>query len=250
MERQQRELPWYKKWFDENYLLLYHHRNTKDAEEQVELINYTLCPGKNCSILDLGCGEGRYSVFFRDRGFKVLGVDISETLIRSGKKKYPHLDLVVGDMRAIPVFPGKFDIVLSLFTSFGYFEKDEENRKVLCSVHQSLKPGGIFWLDFLNPHHVEKNVVPENSSRISSCIYAIEKRKIEGNRIVKDIYFKDNRCETIKHYKESVRLFTRGELEDMMKKTGFGLSGCFGNYRGEEWDVDSERTIICGRKAN
>lgn len=250
MERLQRDIPWYKKWFDENYLLLYRHRNIDDAKEQVKLINFTLCPGSNCSILDIGCGEGRYSVFFREQGFRVVGVDISETLIRSGKKKYPHLDLVVGDMKNIPVIPGGFDIVLSLFTSFGYLEEDEENRNVLRSIHQALKPGGIFWLDFLNSHQVGKHLVPENSSRISSSLQVIEKRKIEAKRVVKDIYFMDDRHEMKKHYKESVRLFSRLELEEMMEKTGFRAAGCFGNYRGEEWTVDSERTIIYGRKAN
>jgi len=250
MERLQRELPWYGKWFDENYLLLYRHRNMDDAKEQAELINFTLYPRKNCSILDLGCGEGRYSVLFREQGFKVVGVDISEILIRSGKKKFPHLNLVVGDMSAIPIIPEKFDIVLSLFTSFGYLEEDEENQKVLCSIHQSLRPGGIFWLDFLNSQQVGKNLVPENSSRISPAVQVVEKRYIEGNRIIKDIYFNDNNRSMTKHYKESVRLFSRLELEDMMKKTGFRVAGCFGNYRGEEWSVDSDRTIIYGRKAN
>ncbi|MCI0471490.1 MAG: class I SAM-dependent methyltransferase, partial [Candidatus Aminicenantes bacterium] len=136
MKRQQKEIPWYKNWFDENYLLLYKHRNSDDAREQAALIQRILNPGKNCTILDLGCGEGRYTPFFKNRGCRIYGMDLSGTLLRNAKTKYPRLDLVLGDMRDIPFLPGKFDLILSLFTSFGYFERDEENRLVLDSVYR------------------------------------------------------------------------------------------------------------------
>lgn len=248
MERLQQEVPWYRDWFDENYLLLYQHRDNDDAKEQVDLIIDTLNPTKNSLILDLGCGEGRYACFFKSLGYWVLGLDLSATLIRRGKEKYPHLNLVVGDMRAIPTAPGKFDLILSLFTSFGYFEEDKENEKVLASVCRSLKPGGVFWLDFLNANNIENNLVPENTSHITPFFQVVEKRKIAGRRIIKDIYLRNREQRTIKRYKESIRLFTKSELEMMMEQTGFLPEGCFGNYRGEEWAEESERTIIFGRK--
>ncbi len=243
MEKLQRELPWYKKWFDENYLLLYRHRDVEDAREQVSLIIDSLKPAKGSSILDLGCGEGRYTVFFKDRGYRVLGLDLSEKLINCGKKKYPRLNLVKGDMRAIP---GRFDLILSLFTSFGYFEDDNENQQVVCSVYRSLNPGGVFWLDFLNPQYIKNNLVAESFTRISPRIMVQEKRKIKDGRIIKDIFFEEKGLK--KHYRESVRLYTRRELEEILERSGFRLAGCFGSYRGEEWHQDSERTIVYGRK--
>jgi ubiquinone/menaquinone biosynthesis C-methylase UbiE len=248
MESMQREVPWYKKWFDENYLLLYQHRNFEDAREQVRLIMDTLKLQKGSIILDLCCGEGRYTILFREFGYRVMGLDLSEIFIIRGKEKYPRLNLVVADMGAIPVLPGRFDLVLSLFTSFGYFEEDEENEKMIDEVHRSLKPGGFFWLDFLNTHYIENNLLPENSSQISPSLRVVEKRKIKDRRIIKDIFFQDSQREVTGRHKESVRLFTRNELEIMMKKTGFQVAGCFGNYRGDAWNGDSERTILVGRK--
>jgi SAM-dependent methyltransferase len=170
-------------------------------------------------------------------------LDLSKTLIKYGKKNDPQLNLVVGDMRHIP---GRFNLILSLFTSFGYFDKDEENERVIRSVYQSLYPGGSYWLDFLNRDYVEKNLVPGNVSRLPSGIKVLETRKIAGGRIIKDIYFKKNGTE--KCYQESVRLFTPQDLERMFQKNGFRVENCFGDYNGNPCSPDSERTILVGKK--
>jgi SAM-dependent methyltransferase len=237
------EKPWYVEWFDENYLEVYRHRNTDDAKKQVQLIINTLRLAKTGTILDLGCGEGRYTAILKDQGFRVLGLDLSKTLVKFGKKNDQELDLVVGDMRFIP---GRFDLILSLFTSFGYFEEDRENERVIQSVYHSLEPGGIFWLDFLNAGYVKKNLVPQSISRLSSGIEVLEKRKIAYHRIIKDIYFKKNNME--KCYKESVRLFTRQDLEQMFYNSGFRVVHCFGDYNGNPCTTGSERTILVGKK--
>jgi SAM-dependent methyltransferase len=176
-------------------------------------------------------------------GFRVTGLDLSEILVTHGREKYPQLDLRVGDMRSIP---GKFDLILSLFTSFGYFETDEENEEVVRSVYEALNPNGVYWLDFLNAQEVESNRVPESVSQLSPEIRVIENRKIENGRIIKDIHFKNNgegRC-----YTESVRLFTCDQLEKMFKKSGFHLEHCFGDYQGSQWTSESPRTILIGKK--
>ncbi len=243
MRQQKRETPWFQQWFDENYLILYRHRNRREAKKQVQLIIDTLNPSKDTTILDLACGEGRYTVLFDEMGYRVTGLDLSETLVARGREKYPQLDLKVGDMRHIP---GKFDLILSLFTSFGYFETDEENEEVVRSVYEALNPGGVYWLDFLNAQEVESNLVPESVSQLSPEVRVIENRKIENGRIIKDIHFKNNGEE--KCYTESVRLFTCDQLKKMFKKFGFQLKHCFGDYRGTEWTPESPRTIMVGIK--
>lgn len=243
MRQQNAETPWFQQWFDENYLILYRHRNRSEARKQVQLIIDTMNPSKDTAILDLACGEGRYTALFDKMGYRVTGLDLSETLVTRGREKCPQLDLRVGDMRSIP---GKFDLILSLFTSFGYFETDEENEEVLCSVYKALNPKGVYWLDFLNAQEVESNLVPESVSQLSPEIRVIENRKIENGRIIKDIHFKNNgeeRC-----YTESVRLFTCSQLREMFKRTGFQLEHCFGDYRGSQWTPESPRTILVGLK--
>jgi SAM-dependent methyltransferase len=243
MLKRNKEKPWFMEWFDENYRMLYRHRNSDDAGEQVCLIIDTLKPDKNTAILDLGCGEGRYAAIFKKKGYRVFGLDLSETLVKIGKQKKPYLDLMVGDMRAIP---GWFDLILSLFTSFGYFDTDAENEAALSSVYQALNPGGYYWLDFLNDQYVKNNLVPETHTRLYSGIEVLEKRKIIKGRVVKDIHFKDNGVD--KHYRESVRLFSPGCLEKMFHRVGFRIVRCFGDYQGSSCSPDTERAIIVGRK--
>lgn len=244
MNPEKEKTPWYEQWFDENYLVLYCHRNRCDAEEQVRLIIDTLDLHVENTILDLACGEGRYTALFNDLGYGVTGMDLSETLVNCGKERYPGLSLEVGDMRDIH---GKYDAVLSLFTSFGYFDSDEENEKVLHSVFNALNPGGAFWLDFLNAQQVEESLVPRSVTRFSPGIEVVENRKIEKGRIIKDIHFSNHGEE--KHYKESVRLFTCADLEQMFERTGFRITEGFGDYRGGPWNPHSPRTILVGRKS-
>jgi len=264
MQKLKEEKPWFVDWFDENYRMLYRHRNSAEAREQVHLIINTLKPSKTAAILDLCCGEARYTDIFRKLGYRIFGLDLSETLIRFGKEKDPDLNLMVGDMRHIP---GHYDFIFSLFTSFGYFETDEENLETLQSVYAALNNGGVYWLDFFNPLFVEKNLVPETHSVLPQGIEILEKRNVSGGRIIKDIHFKYINKKDVaneendavnrdvngdvsgeKVYQESVRLFTRECLEGMFMRTGFTLLHCFGDYDGSVWTPESERTILVGRK--
>ena len=246
MRKLKEEKPWFVDWFDENYRMLYRHRNSEDAKDQVQLILNTLNPSKSSVILDLCCGEGRYTDIFRKLGFRIAGLDLSETLIRFGKKRDPLLNLMVGDMREIP---GHYDYIFSLFTSFGYFDTDCENARTLESVFQALNPGGYYWLDFLNAPYVKTHLVPESISTLASGIEVVEKRKVENGRIIKDIHFRgDNLINGNKNYQESVRLFSRESLEKLFREAGFTLKNSFGDYQGNPWQTGSERTILVGRK--
>lgn len=241
--------PWFLEWFDETYLRLYQHRDSTDAMQHVELILRTLSQlsfSKSGTILDLACGGARYTSIFKNMGYRILGLDLSETLVNFGKKNDPQLNIVVGDMRHIP---GMFDLILSLFTSFGYFEEDEENEKVIHAVSNALNDNGIFWMDFLNPSYLAQHLVPESRSCFSDDCDVIEKRRIENQRVKKDILFidKNNQCCT-KTVHESVRLYTRENLESYFKKYHLQLICSFGDYTGNPWTPDSKRTILVGRK--
>ncbi len=238
--------PWYVEWFDETYLDVYRHRDENEAREQVDLIIDTLHLHREIKILDLGCGEGRYTSIFHEKGFTVLGIDLSKCLIGCASKKNPNLLLAVGDMRAIP---GKFDLVLSLFTSFGYFEDEIENRHVIREIHSALNSGGYLWLDFFNADYVRSNFLPENRFELSGNIDVIEKREILNNRIVKNITLTEKgKPENTKSYRESVRLYSKNDLEEIMEESGLRVIQCFGDYKGNEWTTGSERTIIIGRR--
>jgi len=231
---------WYQNWFDENYLKLYSHRNTFDANNQLNLIIKTLKPAKSDFIADIACGQGRHCALLQEKGYKIQGFDLSETLINSGKKLYPDLDIKIGDMRNIV---GKYDIILSLFTSFGYFENDEENLSVFSSISNALNQEGYFWFDFLNSYYVKENLVPKSAQIMENGTKVTSIRRIENDMVIKDILF-----DTKEKYMEKVKLYTKDKLEEMLNQSGIKLLGSFGDYCGEKWTKASKRTILYGKK--
>ncbi len=231
--------PWYQKWFNEDYLKLYQKRDTNDAKMQIELVLNTIKPDLKNTLLDLACGEGRHLSILNKYGYKVFGLDLSENLINSGRRKYGKQKFIIGDIRNIP---GKFDIILSFFSSFGYFESDEENFSVFDAIFESLNQNGKFWFDFFNADFVKNNIAGISKKKISEEITALEERKIENKRVIKKISFISKDKEEI--YFESVRLFEKTELENALKKSGFIINKIFGNYSGDDWSQNSERVIF------
>nr|NGX43184.1 hypothetical protein [Chlamydiota bacterium] len=157
----EQDLPWYKKWFNEDYLKLYSYRSAEEAEQQVNFVIHALKLKGDEKILDLGCGKGRHSLELAKKGYKVLGIDISEYLIDEAKKclkmvPSKHLRFQIGDMYHLEHL-GTFDVVLNMFTSFGYFDDDKDNAKVFQIVRDHLQSGGKFFLDYLHPAQVRKD---------------------------------------------------------------------------------------------
>ena len=111
-------MAWYKEWFGEEYLELYAHRDRGEAERHVEFVEALFGEEPPSAVLDLACGAGRHTAALRRRGHRVVGVDLSKTLLAQA----PSLPRVAGDMRCLPFAAQSFDWVLNFFTSFGYFE--------------------------------------------------------------------------------------------------------------------------------
>src|SRR5215213_706908 len=143
-------MSWYKEWFGEEYLELYSHRDASEAEEHVDFVVRGLGDvEKPRAVLDLACGTGRHTAALRQRGYRVLGVDLSLTFLARMKER--GLPPVAGDMRSLPFMDESFDWVLNFFTSFGYFERERENFLVLEEIVRVLAPGGWFLIDLMNP---------------------------------------------------------------------------------------------------
>ena len=240
---------WYSKWFNESYVELYAHRDETDAHKQIDLIEKHLGLNPGDRVLDLCCGEGRHSHLLQQKSLEVVGVDLSETLINRGKLKYPDLNLQVKDMR---LFDGMYKAIFSLFTSFAYFDSEEENKSVITKVYKHLEEGGYYWLDFLNANQVKSSLVAKDEYEISESKKVIVGRSIEGprgsERVIKKIDIIDRHGER-ESYIESVRLYTKSELETMFATIGFTVLNTFGEYDGSPFDeATSSRCIVLGQK--
>lgn len=238
---------WYKKSFGYDYLTVYKHRDFQGAREEVKRMMEWLDLPQGSHILDLCCGMGRHSLALVDYGYKVTGVDLSEVLLQEARKAdlRSQVQWVQGDMRQVPL-KEHFAAVVNLFTSFGYFDEDQENKKVIDEMARLLKPGGKFIIDFLNPEYVKNHLVPY-SERQEGLMTIEERRSIEDGFVRKRITI----CEQDekREYLEQVRLFSLQQFSTMFRQSGLNLDAVYGNYRGDLYEVGtSQRMIFVGHR--
>lgn len=234
------EADWFEAWFGEDYLRIYQHRDETEAEHVVDLIARFLEGRKIASVLDLGCGAGRHSRALCERWWTV-GLDLSAALLKIARREMPDAPYVRADMRELPFAPESFDLVVNLFTSFGYFEDDRENERVLVRVCDALRRGGTLVIDFLNAAQVRSDLVPYDE-RVEHGITIEQTRSISpDDRFVEKTIRLRQRG---KEYIERVRLLTARDLERMLEVAGFSVVARVGDYAGAPWSETSPRTIL------
>jgi SAM-dependent methyltransferase len=247
--------PWFREWFNHPfYLEVYRHRDREEAARCISsILAITGLDAKkpeSVSVLDIACGAGRHTLELARLGYSVTGNDLSPYLLEEARKEAEKCEATIAfsccDMREFPA-NGDFDLVVQLFTSFGYFDKEEDDLRVFRNVNKSLKNGGWYVLDLINPSHLEKTVVPE-SSRTTGNLAVTEKRKLEGGRITKTISITSADGSTA-DFTESVKLFSLDEILRMLRSEGFAVEKITGNYNGEPFaEESSPRMMIFCRK--
>jgi SAM-dependent methyltransferase len=234
---------WFEEWFGEEYLQLYPHRDDAEAERAVALLvgSTGLQPGWR--VLDVACGAGRHSRAFRGAGARCVGVDLSAALLRVARS-VTDAPLVRADMRALPVRAASMDLTVNLFTSFGYFAHEAEHVTALREMVETLRPGGWFAIDFLNPATVRARLVP--CERL-----ALPGREVEVTRSLSPDghYVSKTICTEGRRFVERVRLFEPEEIEAMLRRTGVIVRRRFGDYDASAMLPGSPRTILVGQTA-
>jgi len=164
-----------KEWFDDDafwrefYPYMFTEGRLAGAAEEVrKVVDLAKPAGK--SVLDLCCGPGRCSVALAQLGFKVTGVDRTGYLLNKARARARSarvkIEWVKKDMRDF-VRPDAFDLVISMFTSFGYFDDKGEDAQVLGNVFASLKPGGVCLFDVMGKERLA-NILQPTTSSVSS----------------------------------------------------------------------------------
>ena len=235
---------WFERWFGEEYIALYPHRNAAEAETVVSLIEATIHPVNVARVLDLACGAGRHSRALCKRWW-TTGLDLSEVLLRLAKREGVPAALVRGDMRVLPFRDESFDLVVNLFTSFGYFADDESHLHVVREVSRITRSGGYFVLDFLNTAQLKNALVPYDERRIGDQIVE-QRREIseDGRYVTKRICLRG----TGQEFTERVRLFDPADLSAMMVAAGFKVTASLGGYDGAPLTQTSPRVMLFGTK--
>ena len=240
-------MEWFEQWFNsEYYHILYKNRNYDEAEFFLKKLTNLKYFTKSKKIIDVACGKGRHSIFLNKIGFNVTGIDLSKNSINQAKKyKKKKLKFDVADMR-LTYRQQEYDIAINLFTSFGYFEKDEDDEKVLTAMYNNLKDDGILVIDFINIYKALSNLKVKEIKTINNIKFHITKNSDE-NFLYKKIAFHDQN----KHYKfiEKIKIITSAKFKKLLSHAGFEIIEKFGNYSLKKFDIkESERLIIIAKK--
>jgi len=241
---------WWQKFFDEHYLKVYEEVEKRTSKE-VESILRMMDLKPKAKILDLCCGYGRHSIELAQRGFKVTGYDLSDFFLQKAKKDSATLGLKIefkrGDMRKLP-FVDRFDAVVNMFTSFGFFNKETDDLKVFKGVCKALKGGGLFLLDLINREQLIRNFArrrwrPEKDfTMLEDNFFDLFTSRLESTRTL--LFGNGKKTE----YSFSLRLYSFAEILNLLKKAGFVLESVYGDFDFREYSLDSPRMILISRK--
>ncbi|HOP07908.1 MAG TPA: class I SAM-dependent methyltransferase [candidate division Zixibacteria bacterium] len=219
------------------------------TDEAAKIIALTeVLPGAR--VLDLCCGIGRHSIEFARRGFKVTAVDRTKRYLerahRSADEAGVDIEFIESDMREF-VRPNEFDLVLNMFTSFGYFEDATDDTQVAGQIMASLKPGGALILDSMGKEILARIFQPRSWERIGNTT-VIEERWVTQNWGWIENRWMLIRDDKIYHHAISHRLYAASEYIRLFKDAGASEAVCYGNLDGESYDHKARRLVLLARK--
>jgi SAM-dependent methyltransferase len=242
--------PWYETIFDERYPELFGPLEQNPEEEVEQIVGLIPIP-PGAAVADLGCGRGRHAIPLSRRGYRVTGVDLSEKMLRlareRAKREGAAVEWVREDMRTF-VRPAAFDVFLSLFSSFGFFG-DEENQKVLDNVGRSLKPGGALLLDLRNARKglaggeaLERTVsVPAGQLCMRVRFDRATRRALAEHELVRPDGIRISSA-------FDVRIYSEAELARMIGKAGMRVVAVHGSLDGAPFGAGAERMVVIARR--
>lgn len=238
---------WYRSWFNSPYYhILYANRDHQEAELFIDRIAEYFDLKEKDRVLDACCGKGRHSIYLNKKGIDVTGIDLSSESISYAKQfENEHLHFYEHDIRNL-LSSNYFDYVFNLFTSFGYFRRENEDIKAIKAFAKNLKTGGILLIDFLNVDQISSSILPEDEKCVDGILFKIQK-KIENGLITKKINFKDDGC----HYefKEEVKALHLKDFKRYFDLANLELLEVFGSYQLDPFNIDtSERLIMIVKK--
>ena len=235
-------------WLDEIALAREQERTAQEAEFIVEKL--ALEPGAH--VLDLACGHGRITLELARRGYRVTGLDLSPRSLELAREAAEREDLEIewiqADMRDVPE-GATFDAVVNVFTSFGYFEEEGENERVLAVVARVLRPGGALLIETINLLGLAGRYRDRRWETLETGTLYLDEHEFDflaGRNRARWIFIRPDgtRSELV----HSVRIYTPHELVSMIERAGLQVEAAWGGFDGSELSFDCHRMVLLARK--
>ncbi|MHC4548293.1 MAG: class I SAM-dependent DNA methyltransferase [Planctomycetota bacterium] len=217
-------------------------RVPEEADHLVRLLGIE----SGAHVLDLCCGPGRHALELHRRGFKVTGVDLHAPYLEQARAQDAEIEWVHCDMREFRR-EDAFDAAINLFTSFGFFEDPDDDRRVARNVRASLKPGSGFLIDTLGKEVLARKFQPRAWQELDDgSVLLQDRRLLDGWRGVRTTWTlirgRDQQTATF-----FCRLFAATELETLLREAGFGGVELYGWLDGRPYDHEARRLVALAR---
>jgi ubiquinone/menaquinone biosynthesis C-methylase UbiE len=251
-----------KEWWQKIFIpvigeVMFGPRVAQGGDEVEQIIKQVKVP-PSADVLDLACGIGRHSIPFAKKKFRVTGLDFSANFLeqarKTAKKEKVNVKFVHGDMKNLkPHFSeAQFDLVVSLFNSFGYFKVRSNDRKMLKEIFRVLKPGGYLVINTLNGDGVKlamKNPISngrepvKNVFVIDAAKYDVEKKKTFANWTIIDARKPKARVHRLSF---DQNVYTHKEMKRLLTEAGFKIEKTWGLLHGTSFDEKStwHQTVV------
>ena len=244
---------WPVAFFDDDYLRIYRPTFTPErTSSEVDFIEGALSLPTGGAVLDLGCGLGRHATAMARRGHAVTGLDFNARYLEIAEQEAKAAGVNVrwrqGDMRAMGFGP-EFDGVYSFFTSFGYYD-DEENEAVLTGIAKALKPGGRFLIDMVNRDGILVHPNLRTWAQREDGALFMEEVSIDlgASRVVSRQQLIDPRGGPQVTKEFSLRVYTCAELTALLRHHGMRVLEVWGGAGREAYDTESRRLILLSER--
>jgi SAM-dependent methyltransferase len=251
MNEQTRE-PWHEQdrfWQTFEDVIFDEHRLSLAVSEVGQIVGLlALEPGQR--VCDLCCGVGRHSLELAQRGLVVTATDRTGRYLNCARDRARQagldIEFIQEDMRDF-CRPDSFDAVVNLFTSFGYFGAQADDRRVVENAHRSLLPEGRLLIDMMGKEVIARIFQPRDWQETSAGTVLYERR------VADDWSQIENRWILIKDGQEhewrfSHRVYSATELCGLLRTCGFRDVQACGNLDGAPYDEKAERLVVMGCK--
>lgn len=220
------------------------------ASDQVEQLLSLLDIDQEARVLDLACGVGRHSIELAKRGFTVTGLDTTRPYLETAEERSRdgavEVEFIHGDMREFARAEA-FDAVFNLYTSFGYFERPEDDDRVLRNCHDSLGPGGVLVVSLVGKEELARDFEKRTWDERDGVFF------LEEHKVTDHWSWIENRWilvsdERVDEFEVSHRLYSAVELSERLRQVGFEAVDIYGDFEGGAYDENAEKLVAVARK--
>ena len=245
---------WWTSYFDQKYLLEYEplFDLAQDRREAARLLDILELP-VGARVLDCPCGQGRHAHLLAESGYRVDGVDYSRQLLAVARKRGtgPSLRYTRADMRRLPArWSGRFDAVVNLFTSFGFFVDPADDARVIGEFARVLQPGGMLVWHGASRDGVSANFLARDWWTTRDGTLVAQQRRFDplSGILTVESQWRGRPARRIVRREHRIRLYTATRLAELCAHAGLVVEAAFDNWTPRPLRRTSGEMLLVARK--